>query len=129
VRLVRPSARNSWLAPGSVGMLGAVLVVHVHVSVQPDRVDEFLAATDRNARASLEEPGVVRFDVLQDQADPTHVVLVEVYRDEGAAAAHKETSHYATWRDAVADLMARPRESMKFAAVFPTADNQWAALR
>jgi (4S)-4-hydroxy-5-phosphonooxypentane-2,3-dione isomerase len=106
-----------------------VLVVHVHVSVQPDQVHEFLAATDRNARASLEEPGVLRFDVLQDQADPAHVVLVEVYRDADAAAAHKDTAHYATWRDSVADLMARPRESVKFAVVFPTADDQWAALR
>jgi autoinducer 2-degrading protein len=108
---------------------GVVLVVHVHVSVQPDQVEEFLAATDRNARASLDEPGVLRFDVLQDQADPTHVVLVEVYRDADAAAAHKETAHYAAWRDSVAALMAKPRESVKFAAVFPAADDQWAAQR
>jgi (4S)-4-hydroxy-5-phosphonooxypentane-2,3-dione isomerase len=69
----------------------------------------------------LDEPGVVRFDVLQDQSDPAHVVLVEVYRDAAAAAAHKETPHYATWRDSVADMMAQPRESVKFAPVFPTA--------
>ena len=111
------------------GHAGAVLVVHVHVSVQPDQVDEFLAATDRNARASLEEPGVLRFDVLQDQADPAHVVLVEVYRDADASAAHKQTAHYATWRDSVAGLMARPRESVKFTVVFPAADDQWATKR
>jgi (4S)-4-hydroxy-5-phosphonooxypentane-2,3-dione isomerase len=106
-----------------------VLVVHVHVTVRPDRVDEFLEATDRNARASLSEPGVLRFDVLQDQADTAHVVLVEVYRDADAAAAHKETTHYATWRDSVAEMMVRPRESVKFAAVFPTADAEWSSNR
>ena len=102
-------------------------MVHVHVTVQPDQVEEFLTATQRNARASLAEPGVLRFDVLQDQSDPAHVVLVEVYRDADAAAAHKETAHYATWRDTVAEMMAAPRESVKFAAVFPTADEEWAA--
>ncbi len=96
-----------------------MLVVHVHVRVVPDRIGEFLAATLDNARASVEEPGVLRFDVIQDRADPAHVVLVEVYRDDDAAAAHKQTAHYATWRDAVADLMARPRESTRFDAVFP----------
>jgi autoinducer 2-degrading protein len=106
-----------------------VLVVHVHVNVQPDRVDEFLAATEPNARASLDEPGVLRFDVIQDQTEPTHIVLVEVYRDSDAAAAHKETAHYAAWRDLVAELMARPRESVKFAAVFPPADTGWSSAR
>lgn len=106
-----------------------MLVVHVHVTVRPDRVDEFLEATDRNARASLSEPGVLRFDVLQDQADTEHVVLVEVYRDADAATAHKETAHYATWRDSVANMMVRPRESVKFAAVFPTAAAEWSSDR
>jgi (4S)-4-hydroxy-5-phosphonooxypentane-2,3-dione isomerase len=102
-----------------------MLVVHVHVHVQPERVGEFLSATVTNAKASLEEPGVLRFDVLQDQADATHVVLVEVYRDADAAAAHKETAHYATWRDTVAEMMAVPRESVKFSAVFPVGDAGW----
>jgi autoinducer 2-degrading protein len=97
-----------------------MLVVHVHVRVRPDRVDEFLAATLANARESVREPGVVRFDVVQDQADPAHVVLVEVYRDPDAAAAHKTTAHYATWRDTVADMMAAPRGSERFDAVFWT---------
>lgn len=104
-----------------------MLVVHVHVRVQPERVEEFLAATLDNARASLEEPGVLRFDVIQDQADAAHVVLVEVYRDAEAAAAHKETRHYATWRDTVADMMAEPRASTKFSAVFPTDSERWAS--
>jgi len=96
-----------------------MLVVHVHARVRPDRVDDFLAATLVNARASLTEPGVLRFDVIQDQADRAHVVLVEVYRDADAPAAHKLTPHYAAWRDAVAEMMAEPRVSASFAAVFP----------
>ncbi len=98
---------------------GRMLVVHVHVRVRPERVGDFLAATVVNARASLAEPGVLRFGVLQDDADPAHVVMTEVYRDANAAAAHKATPHYATWRDAVAEMMAQPRASVKFSAVFP----------
>ena len=94
-----------------------MFVVHVQVRVRPDRVDEFVAATLANARASVQEPGVVRFDVVQDKVDPAHVVLVEVYRDDAAAAAHKATAHYATWRDTVADLMAEPRESTRFSVL------------
>jgi (4S)-4-hydroxy-5-phosphonooxypentane-2,3-dione isomerase len=104
-----------------------MLVVHVHVRVRPERVEEFLAATLVNAKASLGEPGVARFDVIQDQADPAHVVLAEVYRDDDAAAAHKLTQHYAAWRDAVAEMMAEPRSSAKFAAVFPDGAEGWAS--
>ena len=104
-----------------------MLAVHVHARVWPERVAEFLAATQVNARASLAEPGVVRFDVIQDQADPAHVVLVEVYRDDEATAAHKLTPHYATWRDTVAEMMAEPRASTKFSVVFPAASAGWVA--
>jgi autoinducer 2-degrading protein len=103
-----------------------MLIVHVHVRVRPDDVPAFLDATLANARASVAEPGVLRFDVVQDEADPAHVVLVEVYRDADAAAAHKATAHYATWRDAVAAMMAEPRASTKFAPVFPTDAGSWA---
>jgi (4S)-4-hydroxy-5-phosphonooxypentane-2,3-dione isomerase len=96
-----------------------MLVVHVHVHVKPDDLDAFLAETRRNAAASLEEPGVRRFDVLRDDADPTHVVLNEVYVDQAAADAHKQTAHYARWREAVAGMMAQPRSSTRFTAVFP----------
>jgi (4S)-4-hydroxy-5-phosphonooxypentane-2,3-dione isomerase len=102
-----------------------MLVVHVHARIRPGRVADFLAATEVNARASLTEPGVLRFDVLQDQADPGHVVLVEVYRDADASAAHKLTPHYAVWRDAVAEMMAEPRESVRYAAVFPADSPGW----
>lgn len=103
-----------------------MLVVHVHCRVVPERVADFLAATAVNAKASVEEPGVLRFDVIQDHDDPAHVVLVEVYRDAAGAAAHKETAHYAAWRDTVAELMAQPRAATKFAAVFPTDPDRWA---
>jgi (4S)-4-hydroxy-5-phosphonooxypentane-2,3-dione isomerase len=102
-----------------------MLVVHVHVRVRPGQVEEFLAAALVNARASLAEPGVLRFDVIQDEADAAHVVLVEVYRDADAAAAHKLTPHYAAWRDAVADMMAEPRASVRFTAVFPPDGEGW----
>lgn len=103
-----------------------MLVVHVHVNVLPDRIDDFLEATLANAKESVLEPGVLRFDVIQDLADPAHVVLVEVYQDEDAAAAHKATAHYATWRDTVAEMMAKPRTSTKFAARYPVQPQQWA---
>jgi autoinducer 2-degrading protein len=106
-----------------------MLVVHVQVRIRPDRVEDFVAATLVNARASVQEPGVLRFDVIQDQADPAHVVLVEVYRDADASAAHKETQHYATWRDAVVGMMAEPRASTKFSAVFPAESERWADPR
>lgn len=102
-----------------------MFIVHVDVNVVADHVEEFLDATRANAAASLTEPGVLRFDVVQDLSDPAHIVLVEVYRDEAAAAAHKDTQHYATWRDAVADWMAQPRSSVKFAAVAPVEPNRW----
>ncbi len=96
-----------------------MLVVHVHVHVKPDSVEAFKEATRLNARLSLLEPGVLRFDVFQQQDDPTRFVLVEVYRDAEAAAAHKETQHYPVWREAVAPMMAEPRFSVKFNKVFP----------
>ncbi len=102
-----------------------MLVVHVHVRVRPGQVEEFLAATLVNAQASLAEPGVLRFDVIQDEADAAHVVLVEVYRDADASAAHKLTPHYAAWRDAVADMMAEPRASTRFSAVYPPDGEGW----
>jgi (4S)-4-hydroxy-5-phosphonooxypentane-2,3-dione isomerase len=104
-----------------------MLVVHVHVRVRPGQIEDFLAATLSNARASLTEPGVLRFDVLQDQAEPGHVVLTEVYRDDDAAAAHKLTPHYAAWRDAVAEMMAEPRASARFSAVFPEGSEGWSS--
>ncbi len=97
----------------------SLLVVHVDVEVDPDQLDAFRAATEVNAAASRQEPGVVRFDVLEDRERPAHMVFVEVYRDEAAAAAHKETAHYQRWRDAVAPMMARPRSRVEYVNVSP----------
>lgn len=96
-----------------------MLVVHVHVHVKLEHVEAFKAATLANARASLREPGIARFDVMQQADNPARFVLVEAYRTDAAPAAHKETAHYATWRDTVAPMMAEPRTSVKFANVFP----------
>lgn len=99
-------------------------IVHVHVSVKPESIEAFRQATIENASASLGEPGVARFDVIQQQDDPSKFVLVEVYRSPEAAAAHKETAHYAKWRDTVAPMMAQPRSSVKYFNVFP-GDEGW----
>lgn len=96
-----------------------MLIVHVHVRVKPEHVEAFKAATLANARASVTEPGIARFDVMQQADDPTRFVLVEAYRSPAAPAAHKETAHYAAWRDAVAPMMAEPRTSVKFSNLFP----------
>lgn len=94
-----------------------MLIVHVHVHVKPESVEAFKAATLRNARLSRVELGVLRFDILQQQDDPARFVLIEIYRDTAAAAAHKETAHYLLWRDSVAPMMAEPRSSVKYSAV------------
>lgn len=96
-----------------------VLIVHVHVHVKPDDVEGFAAATLENARHSREEPGVVRFDVVQQADDPTRFVLVEIYRGADDPARHKATAHYAVWRDAVEPMMAEPRRSVKYRALSP----------
>ena len=96
-----------------------MLIVHVHVQVKPESVEAFKAATLTNARLSLLEPGVLRFDVIQEAENLAKFVLVEVYRDAAANAAHKETPHYPVWRDTVAPMMAEPRASTKFNYVLP----------
>ena len=101
-----------------------MLIVHVHVQVKPECVEAFKAATLANARASVQEPGIARFDVCQRADDPTRFVLVEAYRTPEAPAAHKETKHYQAWRDAVAPMMAEPRTSVKFTNLFPK-DSAW----
>jgi (4S)-4-hydroxy-5-phosphonooxypentane-2,3-dione isomerase len=101
-----------------------MLVVHVHVHVKHDCVDAFMAATIENAENSIQELGIARFDVIQQNDDPTRFILVEVYRTPDDPARHKETGHYKAWRDTVADMMAEPRSAVKLGNVFP-ADDQW----
>ncbi len=96
-----------------------MLIVHVFVHVKPDQVEAFRAATIENARNSVQESGVARFDVIQQSDDPTRFVLVEVYRNAEASAQHKETDHYKAWRDTVAAMMAEPRTSIKYHNLFP----------
>ena len=96
-----------------------MVIVHVHVQVKPELVEAFLRATVANARSSILEPGIARFDVIQQADDPARFLLIEVYRTMEATAAHKQTAHYQAWRDAVAGMMAQPRTSVKYSAVFP----------
>ena len=98
-----------------------MLIVHVHIRVHPDAVDAFIAATLANAQASIQEAGVVRFDVIQQDDDPTRFLLVEIYRAAEDPAHHKGTMHYAIWRDAVEPMMVEPRKSVKYRALFPDA--------
>jgi autoinducer 2-degrading protein len=94
-----------------------MVIVHVHVHVKPECVEAFREASIENARQSNGEPGIARFDVIQQVGDPTRFVLVEVYRKQEATAAHKETAHYQKWRDTVAEMMAEPRSSVKYEPV------------
>jgi quinol monooxygenase YgiN len=96
-----------------------MFIVHIHVHVKPEFVEAFKEATIENARKSVQEPGIARFDVIQRLDDPTRFVLVEVYRRESDPGEHKKTVHYQTWRDMVADMMAEPRSSFKYDNVFP----------
>lgn len=96
-----------------------MFIVHVFVRVKPEKAEDFAKASIENARNSVREPGIARFDVIRQQDDPTRFVLVEVYRSPEDAAKHKETAHYLKWRDAVADMMAEPRTSIKYTNIFP----------
>jgi len=97
-------------------------IVHVFVEVKKEYIEDFKIATLENASNSIQEPGIARFDVLQQQDDPSRFVLVEVYRTKGDPAHHKQTKHYAKWRDTVAPMMARERSSIQYANIYP--DNQ-----
>src|SRR4051794_31640265 len=101
-----------------------MLVVHVHVRVKPEFIDAFREASIENARNSVREPGIARFDIVQQADDPARFVFVEVYRTPDAPARHKETPHYAKWRDTVAGMMAEPRFSVKYSNLFPP-DEGW----
>ncbi len=101
-------------------------IVHVHVHVKEENVEAFIAATLQNAKNSVLEEGVSRFDVIQDAKDPTRFVLCEVYKTAGDAVKHKETAHYLTWRDTVAEMMAEPRSGIPYKNLFPGEDG-WAS--
>jgi autoinducer 2-degrading protein len=102
----------------------AMYILQVSIRVKPECLEAFLAATRANAEASRKETGVVRFDVLQQHDDPTRIILNEVYREPAGHAAHRETKHFATWRDTVNDMMAEPRIGLKYSNVSP-GDDGW----
>jgi len=101
-----------------------MLIVHVFVHVKPNQVEAFRTASLENAINSIQEPGIARFDVIQQQDELTRFVLVEAYRTSEDPGRHKETSHYQKWRDTVAEMMAEPRTSVKYTNVFPD-DQGW----
>ncbi len=103
-----------------------MFIVHVYVTVKADCVDAFIKASLENAKNSIQESGIARFDVVQQQDDPTRFVLVEVYRTPEDPVRHKQTAHYAQWRDTVADMMAEPRQGVKFHNLYPD-ENGWDA--
>ena len=101
-----------------------MFIVHVFVHVKLDKVEEFKSASMENASNSVKEPGIARFDVIQQRDDPSRFVLVEVYRTADDPARHKETQHYQKWRDTVEDMMAEPRQAIKYQNIFPD-ENGW----
>ena len=102
-----------------------MIVTCVHVHVKPDKIEDFKKVTKANHDESVKEPGNLRFDLLQDVRVPEKFMIYEAYESEEAAAAHKNTAHYTTWRDAVADWMAEPRQGIKYNIVTPTDKSQW----
>ncbi len=102
-----------------------MLVACVYVHVKPEGREQFIQATLENARQTIGEPGNLRFDVLQQADDPNRFILYEVYRDQAGADAHKQTAHYAKWRDTVAPLMAEPRKGVAHVPLFPQQAEQW----
>ena len=99
-------------------------IVLVHVNVKPEFIEAFKQATIENASHSVKEAGIARFDVIQQVEDPAKFILVEVYKTADAPAAHKETAHYIRWRDTVAEMMAEPRQGIKYTNIFPE-DGNW----
>ncbi len=98
-----------------------MIVTCVHVKVKPENVDDFIAASTANHLGSVQEEGNFRFDICQSADDPSTFLLYEAYASEEAAAAHKETAHYQTWRQTVADWMAEPRQATRYNILLPEA--------
>jgi quinol monooxygenase YgiN len=101
-----------------------VIIVHVHINVKPEFIEDFKQVTLENARNSIQEPGIARFDVIQNTENPSHFLLLEVYRTVDASGKHKDTRHYQVWRETVQKMMAEPRRSEKYTNIFPD-DKSW----
>lgn len=101
-----------------------MIIIQVHVHVKPDKIEAFRLACIENARQSIKEKGIVRFDVIQQKDSPDRFILIEAYRNQEGITNHKETLHYRKWRDQVADMMAEPRYGIAYTNVFPD-DHEW----
>ena len=101
-----------------------MLIVHVHIQVKLELIEEFILATKENAQKSRNEPGIARFDFIQQIDDPSRFLLIEVYRTIEDPKKHKETTHYKKWRDTVEEMMEIPRNSIKFNNIDP-GDDGW----
>jgi len=101
-----------------------MLVVHVHLKIKPECLQDFIEVTRQNARESLKEDGIARFDLIQQKEDPTRFILIEAYRTSEAPSLHKKTRHYALWRDLVEPMQAEPRYSLKFESLYPE-ESEW----
>jgi quinol monooxygenase YgiN len=101
-----------------------MFIVQVQVYVKKGTANKFIEATVKNAAESINEPGIARFDIIQQEDDPEQFILVEVYKDKNAPARHKETGHYGQWRKIVEPIMAEPRKSIKYINIFPD-DSKW----
>lgn len=96
-----------------------MFVVHVHVHVKRDKIDDFIAASRENASNSVKEPGVIRFDIVQQEENPDFFILEEIYKTQADSGSHKDTPHYKKWKNTVEDMMAEPRRSIRFKNIFP----------
>lgn len=99
-------------------------IVHVFIHISSEYIDAFRKVTIENAQQSVQEPGIARFDVIQQADDPTRFVLVEVYRSENAPAEHKKTKHYNAWKDKAEKMMVEPRTRIVYKNIFPD-DTGW----
>ena len=101
-----------------------MVIVHVFIKIKPGTIEPFKAATLKNAQNSIKEPGILRFDFMQQEDDPLSFLIVEVYKDNNAVAQHKETAHYAEWRQSAEHLIAEPRKRIQYINIFPE-EREW----
>ena len=100
-----------------------MIIVNVFVSVKPEMTEEFIKATKENAKNSINEPGIIRFDFIRQADSSSDFLLVEAYKNEDAISRHKQTAHYNIWKNTVENMMSAPRKSIKYINVFPDEAN------
>ncbi len=102
-----------------------MLIVQVNVQIKEEHIQDFIDASIENASKSINEPGIARFDILQELDNPNKFILNEVYLNDSAPAVHKETAHYKKWKETVADMMSEPRFSIKYSNIYPDDTSVW----